>query len=117
MTDLQDIEQSQSGGSAKVIYILYLASLVVGITSLIAVIMAYLNKDDGPDWLQTHYHYQIRTFWIALLYSVVAAGLCLIVIGYLLVPLVVIWLIIRCLKGLKLLQQNRGHPEPTTWLF
>ena len=55
-------------GAAKIVYILYLVSLLFGITGIIGVVMAYINKDDAPEWLQTHYQFQIRTFWIGALF-------------------------------------------------
>jgi len=57
MTDPQVEILPQSGGEpseariANLIYILYLASLVFGITGLIGVVMAYVNKGDGPGWV------------------------------------------------------------------
>ena len=55
-------------GAAKIVYILYLVSLLFGITGIIGVVMAYINKDDAPEWVQTHYQFQIRTFWIGALF-------------------------------------------------
>lgn len=117
MNDLSELNANGSEGSAKIVYILYLTSIVFGITSLIGVVMAYINQDDSPDWLKTHYRFQIRTFWITLLYGLVAGLLCFIFIGYLLLPLIVIWLIIRCVKGMKTLLQRQHHPDPASWIF
>src|SRR5688500_4715856 len=38
------------GDTAKLVYILYLASLIVGITAIIGVIIAYVNRGDAPAW-------------------------------------------------------------------
>ena len=43
------------GSDANTVYILYLVSLLVGITSIVGVIMAYVNRSDAPEWVQTHY--------------------------------------------------------------
>ena len=59
------------GDTANIVYILYLVSLVVGITGIVGVIMAYVNRADAPEWVQTHYRFQIRTFWIGLLYGLI----------------------------------------------
>ena len=64
-----------STSNAQIIYILYLVSLVVGVTGIVGVIMAYVYRGEAPDWLQSHYRFQIRTFWIGLLY-VVLSGCC-----------------------------------------
>src|SRR4051794_34155120 len=55
------------GDTAKLIYILYLASLIVGVTAIVGLIMAYVNRGGAPEWVETHYRLQIRTFWIGLL--------------------------------------------------
>ncbi|MFG6175633.1 DUF4870 family protein [Halomonas sp. THAF12] len=102
---------------AMVIYALYLASFVVGFTSLVGVVIAYVYRGKGPAWLDEHYRYQIRTFWIGLLYGTVAALLTLIVIGFPLLIALAIWLIIRCVKGFKGLQEKRAPGNVDTWLI
>ena len=56
--------RNAGAGTAKLVYILYLVSLLIGITAIVGLIIAYVNRDDAPGWLQTHYRFQIRTFWI-----------------------------------------------------
>ena len=102
---------------AMVIYALYLASFFLGFTSLIGVIIAYVYKGKGPAWLDEHYRYQIRTFWIGLLYGVVFSILTLVVIGFPLLLALAVWLIIRCVKGFKGLQEKRAPSNVDTWLF
>ena len=43
-----------SGSTAKIVYILYLVGILFGITGLVGVVMAYINKSDAPEWLQSH---------------------------------------------------------------
>lgn len=102
---------------ATVVYALYLASFVVGFTSIIAVIIAYLHRGDGPDWLDAHYRYQIRTFWIGLLYALVATLLTLVLIGFPLLLALAVWLIVRCVKGFKGLQEKRAPHNVHSWLL
>ena len=60
------------GANVRLIYILYLASLVVGVTILIGLVIAYLNLREAiGTWAEGHYTYQIRTFWIGLVYSLI----------------------------------------------
>lgn len=113
---------ARGGGQAarntvNIVYLLYLASLVFGITALIGVVMAYINRKEAPSELATHYDFQIRTFWIGLLYVVIGAVTSMIVIGWFLLLLWAIWLIIRCVKGMKYLSREQAHPDPTSWLF
>jgi uncharacterized membrane protein len=102
---------------AKIIYILYLIGLVSGITAIIGVIMAYIYKNDAPDWLRTHYELQIRTFWMALLYCIVAGALTLILVGFLLFFVIAVWWIVRCVKGLKQLDGRAAYPDHRGWAF
>ena len=103
--------------TVQLVYILYLASLLLGITALVGVVLAYMNKGDAPEWLKTHYVYLIHTFWKGLLYSVIAMILVAVLIGLILVPLVLVWWVVRCVKGLKLLGKKEPIPDPTGWLF
>jgi len=103
--------------TAKIIYILYLFGIVFDITGIIGVIMAYINKTDAPEWLQSHYRFQIRTFWIGILYMIIGVILSLALIGYLILLFWVVWLIVRCIKGMKTLDNKQAHPNPTGWMF
>jgi uncharacterized membrane protein len=105
------------GGNAKIVYIMYLVSLVAGITSVVGVVMAYVYEGQAPDWLKTHYRFQIRTFWIGLLYGVVSAILCLALVGIPLLALTVVWLVVRCVKGLQALEQRQPYPNPASWIW
>lgn len=96
-----------------VIYILYL--IPVGVTHIVGLVMAYVARDTAPEWLRSHYTFQIRTFWIGLLYAVIAGLLCFVVVGFLLVPVVVIWFIVRCALGLVRLSQRQPYPTPQSW--
>ena len=67
-----------------VVYILYLAGLVIGISGLIGLVIAYLNRGKAGGFVETHYTWQIRTFWIGLLYGVVSVLLMFLAIGFVL---------------------------------
>lgn len=111
------MEKPVSTGSVKLVYILYLVGIFVGLTGIVGVIVAYVNKGEGPDWLQTHYQYQIRTFWIGALYLVVGSLLSLILIGWFVIVFWIVWLIVRCVKGMKYADNQQAVPAPTTWWF
>lgn len=109
--------KAASAGTAKLIYILYLVGLAVGVTEIVGVVMAYMNKDEAPEWLKSHYHFQIRTFWISILMVFVGVILAFVIIGFFLIFFWYIWLIIRCVKGMKYIDNHQPHPNPTTWMF
>ncbi len=105
------------GRTANLIYILYLLSLIFGITSLVGLVMAYINKGDAPEWLQSHYRFQIRTFWIGLLIGVIGAATAVFMVGILFLVFLFVWWIVRCVKGMKYISQGSAHPDPASWMF
>ncbi len=110
-------EKPTTEGTAKIVYMLYLIGIIFGATGIIGVVMAYINRGDAPEWLRTHYQFQIRTFWIGALYILIGAILMFVLIGYLVLLFWMVWLIVRCVKGMKSLEQKEAHPNPTGWMF
>ncbi len=111
------LTQNDSPSMAKVIYILLIIGTLIGITGVIAVVMAYVNKNDSTSWLQTHYRFQIRTFWIGLLYVIAGAVTYVFIIGYFILLFTFFWLIIRCAKGLKQLENKQPVANIESWLL
>jgi len=94
--------------SAKINYILYLVGLVIGLTALVGVIFAYVKRsEENPDWLNSHYSFQIRTFWYGLAYLIVGSLLSVIIVGWLVILFWIIWLVVRCVKGMSALDAQR----------
>src|SRR5882672_523641 len=53
-------------------------SFIFGLPSIIAVIMNYARQSDARGtFLESHFRWQIRTFWFALLWVIVILGLSL----------------------------------------
>ena len=114
---MNEIANNNTSSIAKVNYILQIVSTIIGITGIIAVIIAYVNKDDADDWLQTHYRFQIRTFWIGTLYIMLGLFLHQVIIGYIILLLAFFWFIIRCAKGLKQLENKEAVKNVESWLL
>ncbi|TIU46536.1 MAG: hypothetical protein E5W30_18150, partial [Mesorhizobium sp.] len=94
--------------NALVIYILYLAGLVIGVTGIVGIVLAYINRGKAGGFVESHYTFLIRTFWIGLLYALISVVLMMLVIGFLLMFAAAVWFIARCILGLQALQ--RGEP-------
>jgi uncharacterized membrane protein len=94
---------------ATVVYALQAAGFVLGgITWIVAVIVDYVKRDDANGtWLESHYRWQIRTFWFGLLWGVIGGILCLIVIGFAVLAADAIWIIYRIVKGWLRLTERR----------
>jgi uncharacterized membrane protein len=101
-----------------IIYILYfVAYFTGGITAIIGVIMAHVQMDSADPLVATHYRFQIRTFWIGLLYLVVGTVLSLIIIGFAVLAWWFVWSLIRNIKGVLALYERRPIVDPDSWLF
>lgn len=101
--------------NVQLIYILYLVGFVVGITPLVGIVFAYVNRGKSEPWVETHYTWAIRTFWIAFLGGIVSLVLAIVLVGFLLMIAIAIWMIVRCVVGLQAV--NRGDPikNPQSW--
>ncbi len=104
-------------GNANLIYILYLVGVVVGITPIVGVIMAYMAKSEAPDWLVSHYNNQINIFWKGLLYGLISCVLMLVLIGFVLILVALIWYIVRTVKGMQELSKGQPIANPGSWGF
>ncbi len=102
---------------ARIVYYLYLGSVVLATLTLPAVVLAYVFRPGDGSWVDSHYRFQIRTFWMMLLHLLVAGLASLFVIGLLLFPLIIIWWLIRNARGLKHLSRHEAYPDETTWLW
>ncbi|MBA5779238.1 hypothetical protein H2509_19080 [Stappia sp. F7233] len=113
-----DVGYLEPGGKNVIlVYILYLVGFVIGLTTLVGLVFAYLNRGKTGGWVESHYTFQIRTFWIGLLYGLVAFALMFVGIGFLLMIAVAVWAIIRCVKGLQASGRKEPIANPETWLF
>ena len=101
--------------NVQLVYALFLLSFLIGISGLIGLVFAYLNRGKAGGWIDSHYTYAIRTFWIALLYGLVSAILSLAVIGVLLAVATVVWIVARCVIGLQKATAGEPIAKPETW--
>jgi len=110
--DPQQTPQNGKTSSARsitmVIYALQAASFFVGLTFLVAVVVNYIKRDDvRGTWLESHFRWQIRTFWYCLLWGLVGALLSAVVIGFFILVANAIWVIYRIAKGWINLADNK----------
>lgn len=96
-------------------YVLLL--LPVLLLPLIGVIIAFVNRGSAPPWLETHYRWQIRTFFMGLLYMLVGSILSLVAIGFLILLATVVWHIVRVVKGIMALNRREPIANPGAWLW
>jgi uncharacterized membrane protein len=95
---------------------------IVGLPSIVAVIMNYARRSETHGtWLESHFRWQIRTFWFAWLWIVltliIAMPLVLLaglgfLIGLLGMGVVGLWVIYRIVRGWLTLRDGRAMPLP-----
>jgi uncharacterized membrane protein len=103
-------------GAASVI-----GSFLFGWPSIVAVIINYVKRGEARGtWLESHFTWQIRTFWLALAWAVLVAlvsiPLAIIVIGIATwvagMALLGLWAIYRIARGWLRLRDHRSMPLP-----
>jgi uncharacterized membrane protein len=102
---------------ALIVYILYFLAYFTGITSLIGVIIAHLQGGSADTVASSHFRFQIRTFWIGLLYLVIGTILSVVVVGFAVLFWWFIWSLVRNIKGVLALNENQPIANPVSWLF
>ena len=97
---------------ALLVYVLQAVGFVIGLTWIVAVIINYVKRDDvRGTWIESHFAWQIRTFWIRLADWIVGVITMWILIGWLILAAVTVWGIYRVVKGWLAL--NDGKPLGT----
>jgi uncharacterized membrane protein len=125
---------TQRPRTAQTVYGLYLMSWTFsGIPAAVGVISAYICRNRAPEWLRSHYRFQIRTFWIGiclalpgkffLLFGIRMSdddsgiGFPFIVAGGVVLVFWALWGLVRCIKGLRLVRRGEAYPNPAAWMF
>lgn len=104
---------------AMIVYGIYAINLAVpGPFGLIGVVLAYLNRDAAAGtWLESHYAWEIRTFWISIAWIVIGIATIWLFIGIIILCLLWVWWAIRIAIGWSALAKERPIPNTQTWFF
>lgn len=103
---------------ANIVYALHAFAIVVGVVgtatvvgsfvgsvpSIVAVVLNYIKRSDARGtWAESHYRWQIRTFWFSIVWVIVAGVLFITLIGipfaFAILGILAIWLAYRIGKG------------------
>jgi uncharacterized membrane protein len=93
-------------------------AFVFGWPSIIAVILNYVTRSNvNGTWLESHWRWQLRSFWYAALWLFAAGVLMLTFIGIPAALMVVVgtglWVLYRVIRGWLALVDRRGMPLPS----
>jgi uncharacterized membrane protein len=116
---------------ANVVYALHASAILLGVVgaatvigafiwsfpSIFAVILNYATRSRARGtWLESHYRWQIRTFWFTLLWALIGWALVITIIGAVMgVPVLIaltLWLIYRIGRGWLRLRDRRPMYTP-----
>jgi uncharacterized membrane protein len=95
---------------------LVVTAFLTGWPSIIAVILNYVKRSDvRATWLDSHFSWQLRTFWYALLWLAIGGVLFVTVVG---IPVAIvlwlatgIWVLYRLIRGWLALGSKRVLPQ------
>ena len=92
-----------------IVYGLQILGFFVGVTFIAGVIINYVKRDDvRGTWLESHFRWQIRTFWYGLLWSCIGILLFVVVIGIFILMANAVWVLYRAIKGW--IELSEGKP-------
>ena len=114
-----------------VVYALYLLGFTNGLTFLVGLIVAYVNRDAAGPINASHYTFAIRTFWLSiwwflgglalilvgLVLAVLLIGFPMMIAGGVILSLISAWFVVRTILGLVYLLKGEAYPRPLTWLI
>jgi uncharacterized membrane protein len=126
------MQQSPSANMVNLTYLIYglhlfsaingvltsafvVTAFLSGWPSILALIINYVQRDaTRGTYLDSHFRWQIRTFWFAFLWLLIGAVLVVTVIGiplaWIMVVVVGLWVLYRMLRGLARLMDQEAMP-------
>ena len=96
-----------------IVYALQIASFLLGFTLIVAVIINYVQRDEvAGTWLESHFRWQIRTFWYSLLWLGVGLATLIVVVGFFVLMGSALWMLYRAIKGWLSLEEGKAMYAP-----
>lgn len=123
------LPSSRGRGTAIIVYMLFLGSVLAVVTAPLGVLIAHLKRRNADDWVASHFSFQIRTFWLGVFGGGVfvaawqllgLAGLPPMApwaMGYVYFTVCLIWMVARCGVGIQRLTSNRPIDNPRSLAF
>jgi uncharacterized membrane protein len=94
---------------AGLVYGLQAASMLVGVTLFAGVIINYLRREQAAGtWLESHFTWQIRTFWWSLAWCVLGIATAIVLVGVFILIGSGVWFVYRIVRGW--IELNEGRP-------
>ena len=96
----------------QVVYGLQALSFLFGLSAVVGLMINYIKRDDARGTVyESHFDWQIRSFWWGLLWFVVGMVLAIVLVGALVIFVAYLWMIYRVVKGwLQLVDGKPVYP-------
>jgi uncharacterized membrane protein len=108
MTQPTDPRDASLRTITTIVYALQAAAFLVGLTYIAAAIVNYIKRPEVAGTLyESHFNWQIRTFWWGLLWTAIGIVLSFLLVGFAVLFVVWIWAIYRVVKGFLKLNDNQ----------
>lgn len=106
---------SAAGGVLTSAFVL--TSFLYSWPSIIAVIINYVTRDNvRGTWLESHWRWQLRTFWFAVLWYLIHGLLMITIIGipaaFMVIVITGLWVLYRVIRGWMALLNRATMPVP-----
>lgn len=96
---------------ATIVYLLQAISFFVGITFIAGAIINYLKMDEvRGTWVESHFRWQIKTFWYGIVLVIISFFTLTMIIGYAISAFTVFWVVFRIIYGWNKLSQGQAVP-------
>jgi uncharacterized membrane protein len=107
-TALVETDEKKLRDIALAVYVAQTIGFLIWPTWIVGVVINYLKIGEVRNtWLETHFNWQIRTFWFVLAGWLLAWLLTIIKIGFIVGIAITIWAIYRVVKGWLALNERK----------
>ncbi len=91
---------SKEKNLAMIVYALQAGSFLVGVTYFAGIIVNYMKMDEvRGTWVESHFKWQIRTFWFSILWALIGVVTMVFMIGHVILLIDVLWMVYRIVYG------------------
>ena len=96
----------------QIVYALFALSLFTGLPAIIGMILTLIaGQNLNDDMLLSHYRYQIRTFLIMIVATIIGTILTWFLVGFAILGLTWLWFLYRVLKGWVMLRNGAAMTD------
>jgi uncharacterized membrane protein len=82
------------------VYALQALSFIWGLPAIVGLIINYVKRDDARGTLyESHFTWQIRSFWWGLVWALIGGVLAVLLVGFVVMFVAWVWMIYRVVKG------------------